>query len=86
MDDDAKPQRVRVVDNFLEEDILHTKKPMKSPDLGPIEHISDGLGRAIVHQLPPRILQALKAVIMEELDLLPQAFLDTHINNMTACS
>lgn len=80
MDDNARPHRAHIVDDFLEEeDIRRMNWPAKSPDLNPIEHVWDGLGRAIARRnLLPRTLQ------LEEWDLLPQAFLDTLINSMRA--
>ncbi|KAF8789473.1 Transposable element Tc1 transposase like protein [Argiope bruennichi] len=57
----------------------------RSPDLNPIEHVWDGLGRAIA-QRNPRLntLQELKAALLEEWALLPQAFIDPLINSMKA--
>ncbi|GBN98117.1 Transposable element Tcb2 transposase [Araneus ventricosus] len=48
MDDNARPHRTLMVDEFLErEDIRRMDWPAKSPDLNPIEHVWDVLGRAI---------------------------------------
>ncbi|GBM20273.1 hypothetical protein AVEN_216685-1 [Araneus ventricosus] len=48
MDDNARPHRALLVDEFLEsEDIRRMDWPAISPDLNPIEHVWDALGRAI---------------------------------------
>ncbi|GBM69165.1 hypothetical protein AVEN_91749-1 [Araneus ventricosus] len=47
-DDNARPYRALLVDEFLEsEDIRRMDWPARSPDLNPIEHVWDALGRAI---------------------------------------
>ncbi|GBM63793.1 Transposable element Tcb2 transposase [Araneus ventricosus] len=48
MDDNARPHRALLVDEFLEsEDIRRMDWPARSPDLNPIEHVWDALGREI---------------------------------------
>ena len=54
IDDNARPHRVLMVDEYLEsEDIQRMAWPASSPDLNPIEHAWDALGRAIVKRQPP---------------------------------
>ncbi|GBM97580.1 hypothetical protein AVEN_249283-1 [Araneus ventricosus] len=54
MDDNARPHRALLVDEFLEsEDIRRMEWPARSPDLNPIEHVWDALGRAIATRNPP---------------------------------
>ena len=64
-----------IVDKYMEsEDIQPMAWPANSPDLNPIEHAWDALGRAIVmHHLPPRIILELKIALVEEWKGLPQA-------------
>ncbi|GFX48959.1 transposable element Tc3 transposase [Trichonephila clavipes] len=50
--------------------------PAYSPDLNPIEHVWDALGRCIVARLHhPENTQQLKQILIEEWALLPQEML-----------
>ncbi|GFS80317.1 transposable element Tcb2 transposase [Trichonephila clavipes] len=54
MDDNARPHRANLVDEFLEsEDIKRIPWPANPPDLNPIENLWDYLGRAIARRHPP---------------------------------
>ncbi|GFS54842.1 transposable element Tc3 transposase [Trichonephila clavipes] len=52
MDDNARPHRTLAVEELLEsEDITRMDWPAYSPDLNPIEHVGDALGRRIAARL-----------------------------------
>ncbi|GFW03029.1 DDE_3 domain-containing protein [Trichonephila clavipes] len=55
MDDNARPHRSNIVDECLQsEDITRMDWPAYSPDMNPIEHVWDMLGRRIAaRQHPP---------------------------------
>ncbi|GFW97183.1 transposable element Tcb1 transposase [Trichonephila clavipes] len=54
MDDNARPHRANIVDESLQsEDIARMDWPAYSPDLNPIEHVWDMLGRRIAARQPP---------------------------------
>lgn len=50
MDYNEKLQRVRIVHDFLEEEVMNWLS--RSPDLIPDEHVLDVLGRATAHVTP----------------------------------
>lgn len=84
MDDNATSHRAQLVDEYLEsEGIRRMEWPARSPDLNPIEHVWDALGRQIARrQPPPRTLHELKIALLEEWDLLPQELILSLINSM----
>ncbi|GBM11007.1 hypothetical protein AVEN_1340-1 [Araneus ventricosus] len=54
MDDNARPHRVTIADDFLEsEGIVRMEWPAYSPDLNPVENLWDALDRAICRRFPP---------------------------------
>ncbi|GFU90814.1 transposable element Tc3 transposase [Trichonephila clavipes] len=73
MDDNARPHRTLAVEELLEsEDITQMNWPAYSPDLNPIEHVWDALGRHIAARLHhPENTQQLKQMLIEEWALLP---------------
>ncbi|GFV37254.1 uncharacterized protein TNCV_92271 [Trichonephila clavipes] len=77
MDDNARPHRTLAVEELLEsEDITRMDWPAYSPDLNPIEHVWDALGRRIAARLHhPENTQQLKQMLIEEWALLPQEML-----------
>ncbi|GFV67421.1 transposable element Tcb2 transposase [Trichonephila clavipes] len=62
MDDNARPHRARIVEEYLEDHGLERMEwPARSPDLKPIEHLWDYLGREVAALNPPtRSLHELK--------------------------
>lgn len=84
MDDNARPHRARIVNQFFrQEEITRMVWPSRSPDLNPIEHIWDALGRRISKRpLRPNNLQELAVVIEEEWPLVEQRIIDSCIDSM----
>ncbi|GBM73843.1 hypothetical protein AVEN_100547-1 [Araneus ventricosus] len=82
MDDNEKPHRALLVDEFLEsEDIRRMDWPARSPDLNPIEHVWDALGRAFATRNPlPRTIQEMKTALLNERDQLPQEMINCLIS------
>ncbi|UYV75360.1 hypothetical protein LAZ67_12003630 [Cordylochernes scorpioides] len=59
--------------------------PARSPDLNPIEHVWDALGRRIGARHPsPRTLVELRTALLEEWGLLPLDLLQSLVNSMRA--
>ncbi|GFU26128.1 transposable element Tcb2 transposase [Trichonephila clavipes] len=84
MDDNARPYRSLAVEELLEsEDITRMDWPAYSPDLNPIEHVWDALGRRIAARLHhPENTQQLKQILIEEWALLPQEMLHQLVLSM----
>ncbi|GFT09133.1 transposable element Tcb2 transposase [Trichonephila clavipes] len=54
MDDNCRPHRANLVEDFLfEEGIVRREWPARSPDMNPIEHVWDALGRRVAGRQPP---------------------------------
>ncbi|GFY34042.1 transposable element Tc1 transposase [Trichonephila clavipes] len=77
MDDNAQPHQTLAVEELLEsEDITRMDWPAYSPDLNPIDHVWDTLGRRIAARLHHlENTQQLKQMLIEEWALLPQEML-----------
>ncbi|KFM73863.1 Transposable element Tc3 transposase, partial [Stegodyphus mimosarum] len=67
MDDNAPCHRAVLVDDFIETgNIQRMSWPANSPDLNPIEHVWDMLGRQIAaHSHPPSSVTELKITLQE---------------------
>ncbi|UYV67084.1 hypothetical protein LAZ67_4003848 [Cordylochernes scorpioides] len=86
MDDNARPHRARLVNEYLQsENIRRMDWPARSPNLNPIEHVWDALGRRIGARHPsPRTLVELRTALLEEWGLLPLDLLQSLVNSMRA--
>ncbi|GFW38860.1 transposable element Tc1 transposase [Trichonephila clavipes] len=84
MDGNTRPHRTLAVEELLEsEDITRMDWPAYSPDLNPIKHVWDALGRRIAALLHhPENTQQLKQMLIEEWVLLPQEMLHQLVLNM----
>ncbi|GFV19411.1 transposable element Tcb2 transposase [Trichonephila clavipes] len=84
MDDNCRPHRANLVEDFLfEEGIVRMEWPACSPDMNPIEHVWDALGRRVAGRQPqPQTLQELEKVLLEEWDRIPQLVINSLIDSM----
>ncbi|GFU13310.1 DDE_3 domain-containing protein [Trichonephila clavipes] len=84
MDDNARPHRSNIVDECLQsEGITRMDWPAYSPDLNPIEHVWDMLGRRIAAiQPPPTCLPELWRALLGEWCIIPQDQIDNLILSM----
>ncbi|GFT95784.1 transposable element Tcb2 transposase [Trichonephila clavipes] len=82
MDDNCLPHRANLMEDFLfEEGILRMEWPASSPDMNPIEHLWDALGRRVAGcQPPPQTLQELERALLEEWDRIPQLVINSLID------
>ncbi|GFX06804.1 transposable element Tcb2 transposase [Trichonephila clavipes] len=83
-DDNARPHRARLVENMFEaETIQRMEWPACSPDLNPIEHVWDMLGRRIAARpRPPATVRDLEIALLEEWNSIPQSLIDNLIASM----
>ena len=74
-----------LVGEFLDaEDVQQMPRPACSPDMNPIEHAWDALGRAINgRNIIPQTLQQLAQALTEEWDALPQESINNLVDSMT---
>ncbi|UYV83336.1 hypothetical protein LAZ67_23000615 [Cordylochernes scorpioides] len=84
MDDNARPHRAGVVDTFLQNlAIARMNWPARSPDLNPIEHVWDNLGRRISSLQPSsRNTHELETALTQEWALIPQELINSLILSM----
>ncbi|GFX11598.1 transposable element Tcb2 transposase [Trichonephila clavipes] len=84
MNDNARPHRARIVEEYLEDHGLERMEwPARSPDLNPIEHLWDYLGREVAAlNPPPRSLHELKQGLLCVWSSLPIPLSDNLINSM----
>ncbi|GFU63858.1 transposable element Tc3 transposase [Trichonephila clavipes] len=81
MDDNAPCHHTVAAKQLLEsEDIERMDWPARSPDLNPIEHVLDFLGRRLAARtLPPVMIRELRLALQDELAAMPQQLIDTLI-------
>ncbi|GFV29282.1 transposable element Tcb2 transposase [Trichonephila clavipes] len=84
MDDNCRSHRANLVEDFIfEEGIVRMEWPACSPDMNPIEHVWDALGRRVAgHQPPPQTLQELERALLEEWDRIPQLVINSLFDSM----
>ncbi|GFX62532.1 transposable element Tc1 transposase [Trichonephila clavipes] len=84
MDDNAPCHRTVAAEQLLEsEDIERMDLPARSPDLNPIEHVWDFLGRRLAAlTLPPVTIRELRLALQDEWAAMPQQLIDTLILSM----
>ncbi|GFW25316.1 transposable element Tcb1 transposase [Trichonephila clavipes] len=84
MDDNAPCHRTVAAEQLLEsEDIERMDWPARSPDLNPIEHVWDFLGRRLAARtLPPVTIRELRLTLQDEWAAMPQQLIDTLILSM----
>ncbi|GFV33805.1 transposable element Tcb2 transposase [Trichonephila clavipes] len=85
MDDNCRPHRSNLVEYFLfEEGIVRMECPACSPDMNPIKHVCDALGRRVAGRQPsPQILQELERALLEEWNRIPQLVINSLIDSMS---
>ena len=82
-DDNAPPHRAPVVWEFKEDQGIESLPwPVNSPDLNPMEHACDCLGRRVRSHAQPTNVQQLADLLGEEWDLSQQEFLNNLISSM----
>ena len=80
--DNAPAHTSRVVKNYFEEvGVRLLPWPSKSPDLNPIEHVWDFLGRKVAARVPMNLMQ-LRNFLGEEWNQIPQDYLNHLVEGM----
>ncbi|GFT30049.1 transposable element Tcb2 transposase [Trichonephila clavipes] len=84
MEDNAPCHRTVAAEQLLEsEDIERMDWPARSPDVNPIEHVWDFLGRRLAARtLPPVTIRDLRLALQDEWAAMPQQLIDTLILSM----
>ena len=83
-DDNARPHKARIVQNFLQQQqVTKMDWSARSPDLNPIEHLWDVLGRRIRANHPPaNNLDVLFRNLEQEWQAIPQNTLQTLVMSL----
>ncbi|GFX58675.1 transposable element Tcb2 transposase [Trichonephila clavipes] len=84
MDDNAPCHRTVAAEQLLESEYIERMDwPARSPNLNPIEHVWDFLGRRLVARtLPPVTIRELRLALQDEWAAMPQQLIDTLILSM----
>lgn len=84
MDDNARPHRARAVTQIMQQEAITTLPwPACSPDLNPIEHLWDILGRRVRRRDPPvQTVAELDAALHQEWQQIPQQDIQRLIRSM----
>ncbi|GFU81096.1 transposable element Tc3 transposase [Trichonephila clavipes] len=84
MDDNAPCHRTVAAEQLLESDDIELMDwPARCPDLNPIEHVWDFLGRRLAARtLPPVTIRELRLALQDEWAAMPQQLIDTLILSM----
>ncbi|GFW17847.1 transposable element Tcb2 transposase [Trichonephila clavipes] len=84
MDDNCRPHHANLAEDFIfEKGIVRMEWPACSPDMNPIEHVWNALGRRVAgHQPPPQTLQELERALLEEWDRIHQLVINSLIDSM----
>ncbi|GFU81138.1 transposable element Tcb2 transposase [Trichonephila clavipes] len=84
IDDNAPCHRIVAAEQLFEsEDIELMDWPARSPDLNPIEHVWEFLGRRLAARtLPPVTIRELRLALQDEWAAMPQQLIDTLILSM----
>ncbi|GFX91676.1 transposable element Tcb2 transposase [Trichonephila clavipes] len=84
MDVNSRPHHANLVeDSLFEEGIVRMECTACSPDMNPIEHVWDALGRRVAgRQPPPQTLQELERALLEEWDIIPQLVINRLLVSM----
>ena len=82
--DNARPHSAGITSDYLHaEGVTVLPWPAFSPDLSPIEHLWDQIGRRVAQRdNPPRTRQQLVNALTEEWNLIPQRNIQTLIRSM----
>ncbi|GFX97758.1 transposable element Tcb2 transposase [Trichonephila clavipes] len=88
MDDNAPCHHTVASEQFLKSEDIERRmdRPARSPDLNPIEHVFDFLGRRLAARtLPPVTIRELRLALQDEWAAMPQQLIDTLILSMGRC-
>ncbi|GFY11390.1 transposable element Tcb2 transposase [Trichonephila clavipes] len=83
MDDNCRPHRANLVEDFFfKEGFVRMEWPACSPDMNPVEHVWDALGRRVAGRQPlPQSLQEIERALLKEWDRIPQLVINSLIDS-----